>query len=51
VVDANYERCTVEFLDLMGERLIHEATPADTRDKLMALKGHIEGIMQERMAR
>jgi len=51
VVEANYERCTMEFLDLLGGRLIDAATPPDVLTRLVALKGHIEFILQERMSR
>lgn len=51
VVEANYERCTMEFLDLLGERLNSGETAADVKKKLLALKGHIEVILQERMSR
>lgn len=51
VVEANYERCTLEFLDLLGARLAAAETPAADRAKLTALSGHIEAILQERMSR
>ncbi len=50
VVEANYERCTMEFLDLMGTRLNAPATPAEDKAKLTALAGHINAILQERMS-
>ncbi len=51
VVEANYERCTMEFLDLLGERLKDPATAPDVQTRLLALKGHIETILQSRMSR
>jgi hypothetical protein len=51
VVEANYERCTLEFLDLLGTRLAAADTPAGDRAKLTALSGHIESVLQERMSR
>lgn len=51
VVEANYERCTMEFLDLLGERLKNGSTPPGVQSRLMALKGHIEDILRARMSR
>lgn len=51
VVDANYDKCSLEFLEALAARFKNPATSDDTRAKLNVIQGHIQAVYQERMSR
>lgn len=44
-------RCTIEFLDILGERMKAENTPEPAKQKMAVIGQCIEVIMQQRMAK
>jgi len=51
VVDANYDKCSLEFLELLGDRLKEINTPDADKTKIQAIQRHIQTCYQERIAR
>lgn len=49
VVRTNYERCTIEFLNMMGDKMQDPLTDADDKGKMEKLQGLIGEILQEQM--
>ena len=51
VVDANYDKCTLEFLELLGDRLVEPETSDNDKTKIKTIQRHIQTCLQERMGR
>lgn len=49
VVKLNYEQCTIEFLNIMGDRMVDPSTDATEKEKMEKLKAVIGEILQEQM--
>jgi len=49
VVKLNYEKCTIEFLNLMGDKMVDQSTDPNDTIKMEKLKAVIGEILQEQM--